>query len=104
MFDFVGVGVLVVLLVLFAWLTRRAWRARNKALKWVGVVLSGLLTLIFALATGLALKSFYQLNVTHSNPVANLKVAGTPEQLARGEKLAHACVGCHSSNGQLPLA
>ena len=39
---------LIVLLatVGFGWLVTRAWRAGNPVLKWVGVVLSGLLTII----------------------------------------------------------
>jgi mono/diheme cytochrome c family protein len=102
-FDFVGVGILVVLLVLFAVLTWRAWRANNKILRWAGGVVCGLLTLLFALVTGAALYGFAQVNRTYSNPVAEIKVAGTSEQLTRGTKLANACVGCHASNGQFPL-
>jgi cytochrome c553 len=103
MFDFVGVGILVILLLLFGFLTWRSWRAQNRLVRWGGAIICGLLTLLVALVAGAALNGFVQLNKTYSNPVADVKVAGTPEQLARGAKLANTCVGCHSSNGQLPL-
>jgi mono/diheme cytochrome c family protein len=103
-FDYIGVGILVLLLILFGFLTWRAWRAHNRVVRWGGAVVGGLLTLLVAVITGAALYGFVQLNKTYSNPVADIKVASTPEQLARGAKLANACVGCHSSNGQFPLA
>jgi mono/diheme cytochrome c family protein len=103
-FDYVGVAILIILLVLLAFLTWRSWRARNKLVKWAGSIVGGLLTLAIAVVTGAALYGFAQLNQTYNNPVANVKVAATPDQLARGQKLARACAGCHASNGQLPLA
>ena len=103
-FDYVGVAILVILLVLFAFLTWRSWRARNKLVKWAGSIVGGLLMLAIAVVTGAALYGFAQLNRTYNNPVANVKVAATSDQLARGQKLARACAGCHAPNGQLPLA
>lgn len=103
MLDFVGVGVLVVLTIAFGWLLTRAWGSKNAILKWGGLVLSGLLTLVFALLLVVSLVGFYRLNQTYPNPVANVTVAGTPEQIARGEKFAQLCAGCHSSTQQPPL-
>lgn len=103
MFDYVGVGILVALLILFGFLTWRSWRARNRVLRWAGTIVAGLLTLLVALMTGAALYGFSQINRTYTNPVQQVSVASTPERLARGQKLAQACVGCHASNGQLPL-
>lgn len=103
MFDFVGVIVLVALVALFSWLAKRAWGSKRKILKWVGLVLAGLLTLIFALALVVALIGFSKLNASQNNPAANVKVASTPDQLARGEKLAAGCTGCHSSAHHPPL-
>jgi mono/diheme cytochrome c family protein len=37
-------------------------------------------------------------------PAAAIQVAGTTEQIQRGERLAYICVGCHGSNGDLPLS
>lgn len=103
MFDFVGALVLIVLVVLFGWLALRAWGSKRALLKWVGVVLAGLLTLVLALVLVVVLIGFYKLNAPHNNPVANIKVAGTPEQLARGGKLAAGCGGCHSTTHRPPL-
>jgi cytochrome c553 len=103
-FDYVGVGILVLLLILFGFLTWRVWRARNRVLRWGGAIICGLLTLLVAVVTGAALYGFAQINKTYNNPVADVKVASTADQVARGAKLANVCVGCHSSNGQLPLA
>ena len=104
MFDYVGVGILIILLLLFGFLTWRSWRARNRVIKWVGTIVAGLLTLLVAIVTGAGLYGFTLLNRTHTNPVQQIKVASTPDQIARGQKLAMACTGCHTTNGQLPLA
>ena len=103
MFDFVGVIVLVALTALFGFLAVRAWGAKNKFLKWGGLALSGLLTLAVGATLVVALVGFYKLNATYPNPVADLKVEGTPEQIARGERLAQFCKECHSPNQQFPL-
>src|SRR5579859_3696270 len=104
MFDPLGLLILFVLVVLFGFLTTRAWRLKNGLLKWGGVVVVCLLTLIPTALLALALVGFYKLNQPHNNPVADVHVAGTPEQIARGERLAHICTGCHSPDRQLPLS
>jgi cytochrome c553 len=104
MFDLVGVFTLIGLAALFAFLATRAWKLKNIILKWSGVVVTGLLTLIPIALLGLALRGFYLLNERHDNPVADIQVAGTPAQIARGEQLAHLCANCHSTNGQFPLS
>src|SRR5258708_3919349 len=104
MFDVVGVPVLVVLAAGFGFLVTRAWQVQNAFLKWGGVVLTGLLTLIPAALLVLALIGFYKLNQPHANPVADVHVAGTAAQIARGQQLAHICESCHSEQTQLPLS
>lgn len=105
MFDVFGALALVALAALFGWLAARAWRAERAALKWVGLVLSGLLAVCFALALGVALVGFYKLNVApYRNTVAAVAVAGTPEQVARGARFAGICAGCHSAKEKPPLA
>jgi mono/diheme cytochrome c family protein len=97
--------VIVVFMVVFGWLTLRAWRAKRWFVKWPGVVLSGLLTLIFAAVSVTAVIGLYRLYVPRGSPVEALQVAGTPEQIARGEHLARIeCVGCHTTNEELPLS
>ena len=104
MFDIVGLLILVVLAAGFGFLLTRAWRLKNAFLKWAGVVLTGLLTLIPAALLALALIGFYKLNQSHGNPVAAIQVAGTAAQIARGQQLAHICASCHSDNRDLPLS
>ncbi len=95
---------LVLLTVLFAYLVTRAWRSRRGLVKWGGTILAGLLTLLLALITIATASGLYQFYAPRGSPVTNLKVAGTPEQIARGEHLAATmCVACHATNGQLPL-
>jgi mono/diheme cytochrome c family protein len=104
MFDFVGVAGLVLLAALWIWLVIRARRAGNRLVNWVGVGLGSLLTVVSALAVGVALIGFYKINFPPRRPaVADIRVAGTPDQVARGARLALVCAGCHSPNGQLPL-
>jgi mono/diheme cytochrome c family protein len=73
--------------------------------KWGGVVLSGLLSLVFAAVSVVSLIGLFDFYVPKNIPVPDLKVSGTPEQIQRGEHLANAfCVECHSTNRQLPLS
>jgi nicotinate dehydrogenase subunit B len=104
MFDTVGVLILVALVALFGFLTTRARKTKHGFLKWGGTIFAGLLTLIAIALLVLALVGFYKLNERHANPVADVRVAGTPAQIARGRQLAHLCAECHSPSGQLPLA
>ncbi len=105
MFDFVGVLVLVVLGALFWWLALRARRAQKPLIKWGGLVVSGLLSVVFTLALSVALVGFYKLNVPpYHNVVADIKVARTLGQVARGEKFAFYCAECHSPHETPPLA
>ena len=99
----VGLVVLLALVVLFGWLTKRAWGSKRVVLKVLGLVLAGLLTLVLALVFVVALIGTFKLYAPASNPVASVKIAPTPEELARGAKLAGICVGCHSSAAKLPL-
>jgi cytochrome c553 len=104
MFDVVGTLILIALIAVFGFLAFRAWRDRNRWLKWIGTVLAGLLTLIPGLLLVLTLIGYGKLNQPHTNPVANIHVAGTAAQIARGQQLAHICAGCHSDNRDLPLS
>lgn len=97
--------ILVGIVVLFAWLTRRAWKSKRAVLKWVGVAVAGLLTVFFALGTLVIAKGFFDLYRPYSVAAVNVSIAGTPEQLARGEHLAgFLCASCHSQKSELPLS
>ncbi len=97
---------IVVLLVTvgLGWLVTRAWKAGNPILKWVGVILGSLLTLVFAAVTVLSGSGLARLYIGRGGPAPDLQVEGTPEQIARGEHLAGSfCASCHSPTGDLPL-
>jgi mono/diheme cytochrome c family protein len=104
MFDVVGILILIVAIALFGFLTTRAWKLKNAFLKWAGVFISGLLTLVPAALLVLALLGFVKLNARYDNPVAAIQVASTAAQIARGEQLANACTSCHSPGNELPLS
>ena len=53
--NVISVLVLVALIVLFAWLVRRSWGSKRAFVKWPGLVLSGLLTLLLVLVLVVAL-------------------------------------------------
>ena len=105
MFDILGVLILVLLAAAFGWLAARARRARHPGMKWGGLLVSGLLAFVFAAAVLVAGIGFYRLNVPpHRNPVADVRVASTPDLVARGERFAAICATCHSATGKVPLA
>ncbi len=100
-----GLVVLALLVVLFGWLASRAWRARRGWIKWPGVILAGLLALVFILLTATGAYGTYKLFRKYTVSVPTMTAAGTPDQVQRGQHIAQIlCVGCHSLNGDLPLS
>ena len=104
MFDLLGVIILIALIALFGFLTTRAWKLKSALLKWPGVMVCGLLTLVPALLLVLGLSGYAKLNQQHANPVADVAIEGTAAQIARGQQLAQVCVSCHTTANQLPLS
>lgn len=103
--NVISLLVLVVLVLVCGWLTWRAWRAKRALIKWVGIVLGGLLTLLFALVTLVAAKGLWTFYAPYPVAASHVEIAGTPEQVARGEHIATVmCAACHSQNGELPLS
>ncbi len=104
---FVNILILLVLIAITVgagWLTFRAWKAKRWFVKWPGVIVSGLLTLVFALVVFAAGSGLAKMYVPTSEPAPNLKVEGTPEQIARGKYLAYiGCAGCHGTKEEFPL-
>lgn len=95
---------LVAVAVLLGYGAWRATRARNPLLKWGGLVLGGLLALVVAAISVTGLMGWGQFAGTTAAPVPDLHVAGTPEQVARGEHIANVfCASCHSATNDLPL-
>jgi len=52
---------------------------------------------------GAVLIGYWKLNRTYDNPVSQVTVAGTPEQVARGARFEPYCSGCHSAGPGKPL-
>jgi mono/diheme cytochrome c family protein len=97
--------VLLGLTVLFVLLARRAWRAKHAIVKWPGVILAGLFAALFGLLIIMSVNGLVQVSLPRGGPVPALKVAGTPEQIARGQHLANSlCASCHTADGSLPLS
>lgn len=86
------------LVVLFGWLTYRAVRAQRRWVKIVGGLWAGLLMLILAAMAFMGAKGMAATYSPDVPPAPNLTVAGTPEQIARGEYLVSlSCIGCHGA-------
>lgn len=101
------VSIIIVLIIaaLFGWLAMRSWKSKNRFIKWFGVILGSLLSLlllIIAVFASIGLKKLYTLN-TLSAP--DVTAQGTPDQIVRGEHIALIlCASCHSLNDELPLS
>ncbi len=88
------------LAVLFGRLTWRAVRAQRLWVKIAGGLGAGLLTLVFAALAFFGGKGIATVYFPGAPAASDLKVAGTPEQIARGEYLVNlSCIGCHSAPG-----
>jgi hypothetical protein len=102
--QIVQIVVALVLAVGAAWLALRAWRSRRGALvRWPGSILAGLLTLVLGLIVIVSSIGFSKVHAKHDNPIQNVQVASSADQIARGERMAHLCQGCHSVSSNLPL-
>ena len=101
MLDLLPVVMLIILAALLVWSSRRAWRAKNGFVKWGGTGLAALLSAAAVLVSGIMLIGLYDVHA-RSAPALDLKVAGTPEQIARGRAISDGfCSACHSKTGTL---
>lgn len=96
--NFLVLIVVIAITILFSWLTFRSWRIKRWLFKIPALLVTALLTLVLgfvSLLVGKGLAVMY----TAPAPVPDLTVAGTPEQIARGEYLVNvACLDCHGAN------
>ena len=100
-----GILVFVIAVVFFGWLTVKAGKAHSVWVKLLGILFSGVFTIIFALLALVSAIGFYKLYRSNTVAVTNVTVTGTPDQIARGEHLAQVlCASCHSLNDGLPLS
>ena len=95
---------ILALAIFFGWLARRAWGTRNGFVRWIGTLLAGLLMLVLALVAIVGGLGAFKYYTPKSHAVQDLQVAGTPEQIERGQHLAGAfCVECHSTTADFPM-
>jgi Cytochrome C oxidase, cbb3-type, subunit III len=99
----VSILLVLALAVAFGFLAWRAWRLRQPVLRWIAVVLSGLLALACAFVAIMGSVGFFRYQARHPNPVSNLQASTGADQIARGERLSNLCAGCHSTTMALPL-
>jgi len=97
--NLLGMAALIFLAYAFFTLFLRLLRSPNLIVKLLGGLLSGLLALASAAAFGAVLFGVWRMDAPRDRPVADLKVAGSPEQVERGRTVAGACISCHSSDG-----
>jgi mono/diheme cytochrome c family protein len=101
MHNVFGLVMLIATAALLVWSSIRAWRATNKLFKWGGVGIAALLATAVSLTSVLTIAGLFKMH-TRSAPVPDLKVAGTPEQIQRGQAIADSfCGACHSQSGPL---
>lgn len=90
----------IILTILLGWLTWRAVCAQRRWVKIAGGVGTGLLTLLLAAIAFMGGKGIAVTYFPAAPAAPDLKVAGTAEQVARGEYLVNlSCIGCHSAVG-----
>ncbi|RME11092.1 MAG: hypothetical protein D6802_07650 [Ardenticatenia bacterium] len=69
----------------------------RKIVKWLGIALASVITLVFALAGMLILRGGALLNATYDVQPAPVRISTDPEAIERGEYIfAAACAGCHN--------
>jgi mono/diheme cytochrome c family protein len=101
MIDLLSLTTLITTAALSAWSSLRAWRAKNNFLKWGGAGLAALLSVATTLVSVIMIAGLFKLHA-RSAPALDLKVAGTPEQIQRGQAISDGfCSGCHSKTGTL---
>lgn len=95
-FNYVWLALSAAVAFVLAWLAVRAFRARNRLVKWAGGVVA---SLIAALVCGICVvvgTGLYRVQARNA-PVPQLEIAGTPEQLARGKAISDGfCSACHT--------
>jgi mono/diheme cytochrome c family protein len=101
MLNLFGLAMLITTATLLAWSSLRAWRAKNRFIKWGYAGSAALLSAAVTLISVITIVGLSKLHA-RSAPVPGLKVAGTPEQIQRGEAISNGfCSACHSKTGTL---
>ncbi|MBN1452512.1 MAG: c-type cytochrome [Anaerolineales bacterium] len=71
----------------------------KKFFKWLGIVLGGLLGLVFLILVGLSLSAGARLNRSYNIPTDNITIPTDTESIAAGKHWVEAlCIGCHHAD------
>jgi mono/diheme cytochrome c family protein len=103
MLNIIGTGTVILIAIcgVLVWFAIRAWRIKSRFLKWSTVCLAGLSAAAIAAVSALAVVGLIRLHV-RTAPVPDLKVAGSLEQIQRGQAIANSfCGSCHTRTGVL---
>lgn len=104
MFDVAGMLILAAVAALFFLAAKRASRIRRSVLRWLALAPSIFLASITVVLIICGVIGFNMINSTGPHPVdRTLKVAATPERVARGEQISAICGVCHSTKLGGPL-
>lgn len=91
-------ALVIILTILCGWFTWRAVRAQRRWVKIAAGLGAGLLTLLLAALSFMGGNGIVATYFPGAPAAPELKIAGTPEQIARGEYLVNlSCIGCHSA-------
>jgi mono/diheme cytochrome c family protein len=91
----------IIIAGLLAWSGIRSWQSKNPIFKWGGAGLGALASLIAVSISVLLTVGLFKLHA-RSAPAMDLKVAGTAEQIRRGQAIADSfCSGCHTRTDTL---
>jgi mono/diheme cytochrome c family protein len=97
MSDLLVLATSISTVALLVWLSLRAWRTKNSFLKWCGAALGALFSAVVSLIGLIIVIGLFRLNA-RTVPAPDLGVAGTPEQVVRGQAISDGfCSGCHST-------
>jgi len=101
MLELLGPAMSITTAAVLARSSLRAWRAENKLLKWGGTILAAVFSAAVTLIRVIMVVGLVKLHA-RSAPTLDLKVAGTSEQIARGQAISDGfCSGRHSRAGTL---
>lgn len=97
--NLLGLAAAVFFAYAFFTLFLKSVRSRSWPAKLLGGLVSGAVTLLFAGLFVVGLIGMWRLEAPHARAAADIKVAPTPELIARGQAVAQSCIPCHSLDG-----
>jgi mono/diheme cytochrome c family protein len=101
MLELLGPAMSITTAALLVRTSLRIWRAENKFLKWGGTGLAAFFSAAVSLISLIMIVGLFKLHARNA-PALDLKVAGTPEEIVRGQAISDGfCSGCHSKTGTL---